>query len=66
MEAQIANQPNFHIESIPMLFELDFPNFSNPLYDVSPEGQWFVVITADLVLPLGRVYAEFKHDPISL
>ena len=47
MEAQIANQPNFHIESIPMLFELDFPNFSNPLYDVSPDGQWFVVITAD-------------------
>lgn len=47
MEAQIASQPNFHVDSIRPLFQLDFPNFSDPLYDVSSDGQRFVVITAD-------------------
>jgi serine/threonine protein kinase len=47
MDAQIASQGNFHVESIRPLFQLDFPNFSDPLYDVSADGQRFVVITAD-------------------
>lgn len=47
MAAQIGNQANFHVESIRPLFQLDFPNFSDPLYDVSADGQRFVVITAD-------------------
>jgi eukaryotic-like serine/threonine-protein kinase len=47
MAAHIANQANFHVESIRPLFQLDFPNFSDPLYDVSADGQRFVVITAD-------------------
>ena len=47
MAAQIGNQANFRVESIKPLFQLDFPNFSNPLYDVSADGQRFVVITVD-------------------
>jgi serine/threonine protein kinase len=47
MVAQIANQPNFHIESIRPVFQLDFPNFASPLWDVSADGQRFVVLTAD-------------------
>jgi hypothetical protein len=47
MVAQIAKQPNFHIDSIRSLFQLDFPNLTEPLYDVSPDGQRFVVLTAD-------------------
>jgi len=45
--AQIAKQPNFHIDSIRSLFQLDFPNLTEPLYDVSPDGQRFAVLTAD-------------------
>jgi serine/threonine protein kinase len=47
MEAQIESQPNFHVDSVGPLFQLDFPNYSDPLYDVSADGQRFVVITAD-------------------
>ena len=47
METQIATQPNFHVDSVRPLFQLDFPNYSDPLYDVSADGQRFVVITAD-------------------
>ena len=47
MEAQIATQPSFRVDSVRPLFQLDFPNYSDPLYDVSADGQRFVVITAD-------------------
>jgi serine/threonine protein kinase len=47
MVAQIAKQPNFHIDSIRSLFQLDLPNYAAPLYDVSADGQRFVVLTAD-------------------
>jgi hypothetical protein len=47
MEAQIADQPNFHVDSIRALFQLDFPNFADPLWDASADGQRFVVLTAD-------------------
>ena len=47
MEAQIADQPNFHVDSIRALFQLDFPNFADPLWDASTDGQRFVVLTAD-------------------
>ena len=42
-----AKHPNFHIDSIRSLFQLDLPNLTEPLYDVSPDGQRFVVLTAD-------------------
>jgi hypothetical protein len=37
------------VESVWPLFQLDFPNLasSDPLYDVSPDGQRFAVLTAD-------------------
>jgi hypothetical protein len=37
------------VESVRPLFQLDFPNLasSDPLYDVSPDGQRFAVLTAD-------------------
>ena len=47
MVAQIAKQPNFRIDSIRSLFQLDLPSLTEPLYDVSPDGQRFVVHTAD-------------------
>jgi len=47
MVAQIAKHPNFHIDSIRSLFQLDLPNLTEPLYDVSPDGQRLVVLTAD-------------------
>jgi eukaryotic-like serine/threonine-protein kinase len=53
MEAQTADQPNFHINSIRALYQLDFPNFASPVWDVSADGHRFVVLTAD-------------HDPISI
>lgn len=49
MAAQIRTQPSFHVDSIQPLFQLDFPNVTSsyPLYDVSPDGQRFAVLTAD-------------------
>ena len=49
MVAQIHTQPSFRVESVRPLFQLDFPNMasSDPLYDVSPDGQRFAVVTAD-------------------
>jgi len=47
MVAEIAKLPHFKIDSIRPVFQLDFPNFADPLYDVSADGQRFVVLTAD-------------------
>ncbi|HYK49180.1 MAG TPA: hypothetical protein VEU94_05600, partial [Terriglobales bacterium] len=47
MEAQLADQANFHVDSIRALFQFDFPNFPSPLWDVSADGQRFVVLAAD-------------------
>jgi hypothetical protein len=50
MAAQIHTQPTFGVDSIHPLFQLDFPNppdRTSPLYDVSPDGQHFAVLTAD-------------------
>jgi serine/threonine protein kinase len=49
MVAQIHTQPSFGVDSIKPLFQLDFPNAasSDPMYDVSPDGQHFAVLTAD-------------------
>jgi eukaryotic-like serine/threonine-protein kinase len=47
MSARWASQPNFHLEDIHPLFQLDLPNFSGPNFDVSHDGQRFVVLTAD-------------------
>jgi Tol biopolymer transport system component len=49
MAAQIRTEPNFHVDSIHPLFQMDFPNLTSsaPLYDVSPDGQRFAVLTAD-------------------
>jgi hypothetical protein len=47
MAALIHTGPRFQVESARPLFQLDFPNttFSYPLYDVSPDGQRFAVLT---------------------
>jgi hypothetical protein len=49
MAAQIHTEPSFRVDSIHPLFQLDFPNLTSsaPLYDVSPDGQRFAVLTAD-------------------
>ena len=49
MVAQFHTQPSFGVDSVRPLFQLDFPNVagSNPMYDVSPDGQRFAVLTAD-------------------
>lgn len=50
MAAQVHMQPTFGIESIRPLFQLDFPNppdRTSPLYDVSPDGRFFAVLTGD-------------------
>lgn len=50
MVAQFHTQPRFGVESIRPLFQLDFPNppdRTSPLYDVSPDGQRFAVLTGD-------------------
>jgi WD40-like Beta Propeller Repeat len=49
MVAEIGTKPSFSVESVRPLFQLDFPNsnFSDPLFDVSPDGQRFAVLTAD-------------------
>ena len=50
MAAQIHTQPTFGVESIHPLFQLDLPNLpdrTEPLYDVSADGQRFAVLTGD-------------------
>jgi eukaryotic-like serine/threonine-protein kinase len=47
MAARIITQPNFHLEDLHPLFQLDLPNFAGPNFDVSRDGQRFVVLTAD-------------------
>jgi eukaryotic-like serine/threonine-protein kinase len=47
MAAHWASQPNFHLEDLHPLFQMDLPNFSGPNFDVSRDGQRFVVLTAD-------------------
>ena len=47
MAARVVTQPNFHLEDLHPLFQLDLPNFSDPIFDVTSDGQRFVVLTAD-------------------
>jgi eukaryotic-like serine/threonine-protein kinase len=50
MAAQIHTQPTFGVDSIHPLFQLDLPNLpdrTEPLYDVSADGQRFAVLTGD-------------------
>lgn len=45
--ARYVTQPNFHLEEVHPLFQLDLPNFAGPNFDVTHDGQRFVVLTAD-------------------
>ncbi|HXZ43072.1 MAG TPA: hypothetical protein VEG68_20205, partial [Terriglobales bacterium] len=50
MAAQVHTTPTFGVDSIHPLFQLDFPNLpsrTEPLYDVSADGQRFAVLTGD-------------------
>jgi hypothetical protein len=47
MAAHTSAQPNFHVDSIEPLFQLDLPNFTGISFDVSPDGKQFVVQTTD-------------------
>jgi len=47
MMGQVAKQPNFRVDAIRPLFQMDLPNFAAPSYDVSADGQRIVVLTAD-------------------
>jgi hypothetical protein len=47
MAARVVTQPNFHLEDLHPLFQLDLPNFTDPIFDVTRDGQRFVVLTAD-------------------
>jgi eukaryotic-like serine/threonine-protein kinase len=47
MAAHTSTQPNFHVDSIEPLFQLDLPNFVGISFDVSPDARQFVVQTAD-------------------
>jgi hypothetical protein len=47
MVARYVKKPNFHLEGVHPLFQLDLPNFAGPNFDVSRDGQRFVVLTAD-------------------
>jgi eukaryotic-like serine/threonine-protein kinase len=47
MAAHTSTQPNFHVDSIEPLFQLDLPNFAGISYDVSPDAKHFVVQTTD-------------------
>jgi Tol biopolymer transport system component len=48
MEAKVHSFPSFGVDSIHPMFQLDFPNppdRTSPLYDVSPDGERFAVLT---------------------
>jgi eukaryotic-like serine/threonine-protein kinase len=47
MAAHWTSQPNFHLEDLHPMFQLDLPNFAGPNFDVTRDGQRFVVLTAD-------------------
>ena len=47
MAAHTSTQPNFHVDSIEPLFQLDLPNFTGISFDVSPDAKHFVVQTTD-------------------
>ncbi|HEY6290481.1 MAG TPA: hypothetical protein VI455_02840 [Terriglobia bacterium] len=48
MEADIALSANsLQVKSIRPLFEMNPPNIAMPLFDVTPDGQKFVVVTSD-------------------
>jgi eukaryotic-like serine/threonine-protein kinase len=48
MEADLAiNGESLQVKAIRPLFEMSLPNFGAPLFDVSADGQRFLVITAD-------------------
>jgi len=47
MAAKAINQPNFRIDAVHPVFQLDLPNFAGPNYDASKDGQRFAVLTAD-------------------
>lgn len=47
MAARFVTQPNFHLEDLHPLFQLDLPNFAGPNFDVSRDGQRIVVLAAD-------------------
>ncbi len=47
MAAHASTPPNFHVDSIEPLFQLDLPNFTGISYDVSPDAKHFVVQTTD-------------------
>ena len=47
MAAHTSAQPNFLVDSIEPLFQLDLPNFAGISYDVSPVAKQFVVQTTD-------------------
>lgn len=49
MASTIYTGTGFHAEPVHRLFHLDFPNVisSFPLYDVSPDGQRFAVLSVD-------------------
>jgi serine/threonine protein kinase len=47
MAAHTSTQPNFHVDSIEPLFQLDLPNFTGISFDVSSDAKQFVVQTAD-------------------
>jgi serine/threonine protein kinase len=47
MVGQVANQASFRIDATRPLFQMDLPNFASPSYDVSADGQRFVVLTTD-------------------
>jgi hypothetical protein len=47
MAARVVTQPNFHLEVLHPLFQSDLTNFTDPIFDVTPDGQRFVVLTAD-------------------
>lgn len=66
MAAKLSGQSKFHIDSVRPLFQLDLPNFTDPSYDVTADGQRFVVITADRtksssITLLTNWPAELKH-----
>jgi serine/threonine protein kinase/Tol biopolymer transport system component len=47
MVGQVAKQASFRIDATRPLFQMDLPNFASPSYDVSADGQRFVVLTTD-------------------
>jgi hypothetical protein len=47
MAARVVTQPNFYLDDLHPLPQLDLRNFSEPIFDLTRDGQRFVVLTAD-------------------